>query len=59
MSNIDIVDGPCVAKICLHACAKCIDSDSSQACAKFHPDICSILIQSIVFNDSVSEYRRT
>ena len=30
---------------------KCADSDSSHACAKSHPGICSLLIHSIVTND--------
>ena len=41
-------------KMCLRACAKYTDSDSSYACAKSHPCICSPLMHSTVFNDSVS-----
>ena len=43
--------------MCLRACAKCLDSDSSHACAKCHPCICCSLIHSIVSNDSVSGQR--
>ena len=44
--------GPCQAKMCHRACAKCPDSDSSHACAKSDPGICSPLIHSIVSNVS-------
>ena len=43
--------------MCLLACTKCSDSDSSHACAKSHLGICSTLIHSIVSNDSVSGKR--
>ena len=46
------------AKMCLRACAKCSNSDSSHACAKYHSGICSPLIHSIVSSDSVSGLRR-
>ena len=42
------------AKKCLRACTKCTDSDSSRACSKSHPCICSPLIHSIESNNSVS-----
>ena len=45
-------------KRCLRACAKCTDTDSSRACSKSHPSLCSQLIHSIVSNDSVSGQRR-
>ena len=43
----------------LRACAKCTDSDSSDACANSHPDICSRLIHSVMSNDSISRQRRS
>ena len=50
---------PCQAKMCLRTCAKCTNSDSSRACLKSHPGICSPLIHSIVSNDSsISGQRR-
>ena len=45
--------GRCQAKKSLWACAICA-CRSSCACAKYHPGLCSPLIYSIVFNDSVS-----
>ena len=44
--------GPRQAKKCLWTCAKCIGTDSSRACAKSHPGLCSSLIHSIVSNGS-------
>ena len=35
--------GPCQMKRCLQTCAKCTKSDSSRACSKSHPGICSPL----------------
>ena len=43
----------------LRTCVKCIDSDSSRACAKSHPSICSPFVHSIVSNDFVSFCKRT
>ena len=34
--------------------AKSIDSDSTCACANYHPDLCSLFIHSAVSNDWVS-----
>ena len=39
---------------CLRACAKYTYLDSSYACAKSRPGICSPFVQSIVSNESVS-----
>ena len=55
---ISLLTGPRWAKKCLRLCAKSIDSDSSRACAKSHPCICSSLIYSIVSNESVSGQQR-
>ena len=41
---------PRQAKLCLRACAKCTDSDSSHACAKSHPGIAFHWQFSIVSN---------
>ena len=52
-------NGPCQAIRNLRTCAKCTNSNSSCACLKYHHDICSPLIHSIVSNDSVSRQQRT
>ena len=54
----DTLRGPKKAKVCLRACAKCIDSDIPHACAKCPPAICSILNRFIVFNCSDCGQRR-
>ena len=41
------------AKRFIRSCAKCTDSDSFRACAKFHPGICSPWLHLIVSNDYV------
>ena len=51
--NIDfykhtLLVGPRQANRCLRTFTKCTDSDSSRACAKPYPGICSALIHSIV-----------
>ena len=51
--------GPRQAKMCLRACAKCTDSDSSNACAKPNQGISSPSTYSIASNDSVSGQRRS
>ena len=40
--------GPRQAKMCLRACAKCSDPDSSHACAKYYPGRCSQFLHSVV-----------
>ena len=50
--------GPRQAKMCLWACTKCTDLDSSLACAKSHPGLCSPFIHSIVSNYSVTGKQR-
>ena len=50
--------GPRKAKMCLRACIKCTDLDSSHACAKYHLGTCSQFMHSIVSNDSGSGQQR-
>ena len=45
--------------MCLWACSKYTYSDSSHACAKWQPGICSPLIYSVVSNYYVSGQRRS
>ena len=45
--------GPLQAKKCLRIFAKCAFR-SSCVCAKYHPDLCSPFIHSVVYNKSVS-----
>ena len=47
------INGSSQAKRCLRNSAKCTDSDSYRACAKFHPRICSPFMHSIRSTDSV------
>ena len=46
------------ANRCLRICAKCTDSVSFCACMKSRLDICSPLMQPVVFNDSGSGQQR-
>ena len=47
------------AYMCLRACAQCTNSDSSHACAKSYPGMCSPLIHCVVPNDSVRGHLRS
>ena len=49
---------PCQANRCFRTVAKCTDSNSSFACAKSYPGICSALIHFIESYDSISGQRR-
>ena len=56
---INLICWPRQAKMCLWVCAKCTDSDSSHACAKYLPGIYSLLIHSVVFSNFVSGQRKS